>query len=94
MFLFNENCNYGNFYDSTLRQALNACKEAVGREAILQAYTQLQSELQEKMPVIGLYYKEHCLITADSVSISSKLSFSKIFQNINEWKEKESEQDK
>lgn len=93
-FLFNENCNYGNFYDSTLRQALNACKEAVGREAILQAYTQLQSELQEKMPVIGLYYKEHCLITADSVSISSKLSFSKIFQNINEWKEKESEQDK
>lgn len=93
-FLFDESYNYGNFYDSALRQALNACKEAVSSENILQAYTQLQTELQEKMPVIGLYYKEHCLITVDSVSVPSKLSFAKIFQNINEWQEKESSQSK
>ncbi len=88
-FLFEESYNYGNFYDSSLNEILKNCREAVSQQAIQEAYTKLQNELQEKMPIIGLYYEEHCLLSDASIDIPLKLSFSKLYQNINEWKKKE-----
>ena len=87
-FLFRDACNYGNFHDSALQQALTACASALSEEEIQAAFTELQTQLVEKMPVIGLYYAEHCLLVNSSISVPSKLCFAKVFQNINEWKQK------
>lgn len=87
-FLFRDTCNYGNFHDSALQQALTACASALSEEEIQAAFTELQTQLVEKMPVIGLYYAEHCLLADSSISVPSKLCFAKVFQNINEWKQK------
>ncbi len=87
-FLFRDACNYGNFHDSALQQALTACASALSEEEVQVAFTELQTQLAEKMPVIGLYYAEHCLLADSSISVPSKLCFAKVFQNINEWKQK------
>ena len=87
-FLFRDACNYGNFHDSALQQALTACASALSEEEVQAAFTELQTQLVEKMPVIGLYYAEHCLLVNSSISVPSKLCFAKVFQNINEWKQK------
>ncbi|MEI3416420.1 MAG: hypothetical protein V8Q43_02500 [Christensenellaceae bacterium] len=87
-FLFRDACNYGNFHDSALQQALTACASALSEEEVQAAFTELQTQLVEKMPVIGLYYAEHCLLANSSISVPSKLCFAKVFQNINEWKQK------
>ena len=87
-FLFRDACNYGNFHDSALQQALLACASALSEEETQAAFTELQTQLVEKMPVIGLYYAEHCLLVNSSISVPSKLCFAKVFQNINEWKQK------
>jgi len=87
-FLLEEPYNYGNFYSTELSKAMQTCKTAAETETAIAAYSALQEMLLEKMPVIGLYYQEHCLLSEADIVIPAKLQFKQIFSGINSWSDK------
>ena len=87
-FLLEEPYNYGNFYSTELSKAMQTCKTAAEPETAIAAYSALQEMLLEKMPVIGLYYQEHCLLSEADIVIPAKLQFKQIFSGINSWSDK------
>jgi len=85
-FLFEDPYNYGKFPSSNLKKLFTACASAVTEEEIQQAFTALEMEFLNNMPIIGLYFQEHVLIADANIPISTKLIFKNVYDGINEWK--------
>lgn len=85
-YIFKENgsLNYGKYLIENIVELNRNAKNASADEQ-KSAYIALESKLQEDLPHIGLYYKQHALLVDVNIKGISNLSYLSIFENMGEW---------
>ncbi len=77
--------NYGHYSAAEMQKLIDKCRAALSKEEMASAYAALNEKLLGDMPVITLYFKEHAMIVAKDVTVSTKGCFKSIYFGINEW---------
>ena len=84
-YIFEDSANYGNFDAAELLSLADAAKSAVTEEDLQTAYSALSSYLVEQLPHIGLFFREHALVTRSDIQVSQRLRFKQVYADVCEW---------
>lgn len=84
-FLFSDANNYGEYIDGELSQLLSNTRSALTEEERGKAFSELQRELLDALPQIGLFFRENALILDSDIRITENLRYRYIFADIASW---------
>lgn len=85
-YIFENNSNYGSFSSDELLKLANDTMSAVKEEDLQTAYSALSAYLVNQLPHIGLFFREHALVTKGDLQISGMLKFKNVYANMADWK--------
>lgn len=86
LFMNGAELNYGGFSDSELESLIALSRVAVDEEELKSAYQKLNEALNEKLPHIGLYFREYVTYVDSNLSGLRNLKNGAVFADVNEWK--------
>ncbi|MEG2574879.1 MAG: ABC transporter substrate-binding protein [Christensenella sp.] len=82
--------NYGGVNSSEITGAISAARNAFKEEDIVNAYSELQKQLTERVPQIGLYYRMNSVVCNDLLKDLNGMRQGRVFAHVNEWYYKKS----
>ncbi|MDD3243056.1 MAG: ABC transporter substrate-binding protein [Eubacteriales bacterium] len=77
--------NYGKWRIEALDTALDAVQSAPDRDSLKLATDALQTVIMDQLPIIGLYFRTHTLMTATDISGVGAIQEENAFGSIAEW---------
>lgn len=78
--------NYGEFADDDLPALMQSARQAVTEAEMQSAYVALQKALVEKLPQIGLFFREHSLVLKADIQVTTRLRFRNLYADMDSWK--------
>ena len=85
LFGYSSNCNYGGYMDEEMQSRISSCRMALTEEEYKTAYTSLNNLLAERLPHIGLYFKENLVYSVADIENITNLRRGAVFADINSW---------
>jgi len=85
LFMSGAEMNYGGFSDNELDALMALTRVTVGETEQIELYKKLNNMLNEKLPHIGLYFREYITYADSDLSGIKNLRSGAVFADINEW---------
>lgn len=86
LFMSGAEMNYGGFSDPELDSLMALSRVAVDEAELTEAFQNLNYALNEKLPHIGLYFREYVTYADSDLTGMKNLKNGAVFADINEWK--------
>ncbi|MEA5002770.1 MAG: ABC transporter substrate-binding protein [Christensenella sp.] len=77
--------NYNGVSNQELTDAIAACSSAFGEEQVKAAYSELQRQLMERVPQIGLYFRMNSIICDQAITGITGARQNRVFEDVNKW---------
>ena len=77
--------NYGGFSDNEVDSLMALSRVTVDEEELKEVYKKLNAVLNEKLPHIGLYFREYVTYADSNLMGMKNLKNGAVFAEINEW---------
>ncbi len=85
LFGYNSTCNYGGYADEELQSLIAASRLALTEEEQQTAFIALNNMLSERLPHIGLYFREYMVYASSAIKNIKNLRRGAVFADINAW---------
>ena len=85
LFMTGAELNYGGYSDNELDSLMAMTRVTIGEEEQKELYKKLNNMLNERLPHIGLYFREYITYADSDLSGIKNLRSGAVFADINEW---------
>ncbi len=85
LFGLNAECNYGGYINEELASLISGAKAALTEKEQQDSYTALNNMLADKLPHIGLYFREYIVYADKNIGNIKTLRGGAVFADINSW---------
>lgn len=77
--------NFGGVSSAEISSAISTARNAFKEEDVKKAYSELQKQLSERVPQIGLYFRMNSAVCNDLLKDVTGMRQGNVFANINNW---------
>lgn len=77
--------NFGGVNSTEISNAISAARSAFREEDVQKSYSELQRQLTERVPQIGLYFRMNSAVCNDLLKDIKGMRQGQVFSHINEW---------